>query len=401
MSDSARDFANQLYRLQITEYAVRAQKKQEEAVNASKGSSAKAPRSAIAPFTYAGLDMTSKLRELRRGVEAYIHQAPDQSFDDIKGNEEALAQLRDVIEGPFLHKELYEAYGMVPPKGALLVGPPGCGKTMFARAAASTMRKLGGKDTEYLIINGPELQSQYVGATEARIKAIFNYAAEYKKVNGHPLLVFIDEADAILPDRVNCYKYEAGQVAMFLAELDGVQESGVFLLLATNRPEAIDPAVLREGRCDMKIKISRPDRYAIEDILEKEFSAMPLKGKVPELVTAAVESLFDPFRVIYAGYGVVVKNGKVVSREGKDFCLEHTVTGAMAVGIPARAKRIAFLRDKASTTRTGVQVNDVIRAVDEVFAESKLLSHTYAIKEFSDAYSIEKENAEHSNQRLN
>src|SRR5204863_180748 len=156
------------------------------------------------------------------------------------GNEAALEQLRDAIQAPVKHKELYQAYGMKMPKGALLSGPPGCGKTMFARAAASEMKRLYGEATEFISLSGSELQSMFIGETEARIKAIFTYAREYKAHHGHPLLVFMDEAEVLLPDRTGRIRrvasWEESQVATFLAEMDGMQESGAFVLLATNRP---------------------------------------------------------------------------------------------------------------------------------------------------------------------
>lgn len=207
------------------------------------GSSAATPKGPPSSYTAA-----------RGAVEKWLSTAPDQSFDDIAGNDEALEQLRDAVRAPVEHAELYKAYGMKMPKGAVLFGPPGCGKTMFARAAASEMRKLYGDKVEFICLAGSEIQSGYVGVTQKSIKALFTFAREYKAYHGHPLLIFIDEADAILPDRTGRARrvapWEENQVATFLAEMDGVHESGAFVLLATNRVNVIDhPRARHRGPC--------------------------------------------------------------------------------------------------------------------------------------------------------
>lgn len=331
--------------------------------------------------------------QAREAVAKWIHKAPEQSFDDIVGNDEALEQIRDAIQAPVLHKDLYAAYGMKMPKGALLSGPPGCGKTMFARAAASEMRRLYGKEVEFISISGSELQSPYVGVTEGHIKAIFTFAREYKAYHKHPLLVFMDEADAILPDRTGRIRkvasWEESNVATFLAEMDGIHESGAFVMIATNRPEVIDQAVLRDGRCDFKIVVKRPTQDAIETIIRRSFTGVPMKDTdVETLVFTATECLFDPARVIaYAhAIGLDHENQKVVDRGTRDFLLEHIVSGAMATSIPGRAKRHAFARDKATGIVGGVTVEDVIAAVGDLYEENKGLDHSFALEEFKSAF---------------
>jgi len=325
----------------------------------------------------------------RKEVEDWIVTAPEQAFDDIVGNAEALDQLRDAIQAPVKHAELYKAYGMKMPKGALLSGPPGCGKTMFARAAASEMKKLYGKATEFISISGSELQSMFVGETEQRIKAIFTYAREYKLFHGHPLLVFMDEAEVLLPDRTGRVRrvasWEESQVATFLAEMDGMQESGAFVLLATNRPEVIDQAVLRDGRCDFKIVVKRPTYEAVEVILTKNFEGVLIGGDSREaLVMAALEMLFDPHKVILDIHALRVNFEKEEIKDfgGKHFLLEHIVSGAMAASIPGRAKRYAFARDKVSGVAKGVTVADVVQAVKDLFEENRNLDHAFALDEF-------------------
>jgi SpoVK/Ycf46/Vps4 family AAA+-type ATPase len=328
-------------------------------------------------------------RAARGNIERWIVQAPQQAFDDIVGNSEALEQLRDAIRAPVTHKELYEAYGMKMPKGALLSGPPGCGKTMFARAAASEMKALYGAATEFVSISGSELQSMFVGETEARIKAIFTFAREYKAFHGHPLLVFMDEADVLLPDRSGRVRrlasWEESQVATFLAEMDGIQESGAFVLLASNRPGVIDQAVLRDGRCDFKITVKRPNAEAVEAILRKNFAGIfTVDATEDELVFAAVEGLFDPHKILAAAETIVfdVKANEVKEHSHKHFLLENIVSGAMAASVLGRAKRRAFARDKVDGVARGVQVDDVLKAVNDIFEENKTLDHGFAMEEF-------------------
>lgn len=331
----------------------------------------------------------------RKEVEDYICAVPNQSFEDITGNEDAIGQLIDAIRAPVTHKELYEKYGMKMPKGALLSGPPGCGKTMFARAAASEMAKLYGtkdKEFEFLSLAGSELQSMYVGQTEAEIKAIFTFAREYKSWHGYPLLIFMDECEVILPDRTGRVRrlapWEESQVATFIAEMDGMQESGAFMLLATNRPEVIDQAVLRDGRCDFKITVKRPTQEAIEVIVRKNFDGCFLKDDLEDLVFAAVESLNDPHKIIIEfhalGFNYDAEELKDLIKDVKQkhFLLEHIVSGAMAASIPARATRHAFARDKANGTVEGITSADVVSAVNDLWVENRGLEHSFALNEF-------------------
>lgn len=340
-------------------------------------------------------------QKARKPIEQWIIAAPAQAFDDIIGNDAALDQLRDAIRAPVTHKALYEAYGMKMPRGALLSGPPGCGKTMFARAAASEMKALYGDTTEFISVSTADLQSMFVGETEGRIKAIFTFARAYRKRHGHPLLVFIDEAEVLLPDRTGRVRrvasWEESQVATFLAEMDGIEESGAFVLLATNRPDAIDQAVLRDGRCDFKIAVARPTQAAVETILQRAFAGVPVAktASLEALVFAAVECLYDPQKIIIDarqvmlmiraridGDGNVGIESQAVEVDHKHFLLEHIVSGAMAASIPARAKRNAFARDKVDGVARGVTVEDVVRAVGDIFEENRRLDHAFAFEEF-------------------
>jgi SpoVK/Ycf46/Vps4 family AAA+-type ATPase len=348
-------------------------------------------------------DEEAKLDELRDAIEEYIVEAPSVGFDDIKGNEEALEQLKDAIRAPVEHKELYELYDMDMPKGALLSGPPGCGKTMFAKAAASEMEKLYDSEVEMISISGGSLQQPFVGVTEKLITAIFAFARQYRKVRGHPLLVFIDEAEVLFPDRTGRVRrvapWEESQVATFLAEMDGMEECGAFVLLASNRPEVIDSALLRDGRCDFKITIKRPNAEALEAILRDRFRGIFSEVKEDELVFAALESFLDPHKVLldfhdmvrsmedfFAARGYKVEDPKSLERlrrlKRQRFTFEMIVNGAMAASVPMRAKRLAFSRDKANGTMLGVIADDVVKAVSAIFEENKGLEHAYALREF-------------------
>lgn len=341
------------------------------------------------PFGEATNAPPSSYRNARAAVEKWLVTAPDQAFDDIVGNDSALAQLRDAIQAPVKHKAVYEAYGMKMPKGAMLSGPPGCGKTMFARAAASEMRRLYGDKVEFISISGAELQSPFIGVTEGYIKSIFTFAREYRNYHGHPLLVFMDEAEVLLPDRTGRVRrlapWEESQVATFLAEMDGIQESGAFMLLASNRPEVIDQAVLRDGRCDFKIVVKRPSPDAIEIILRKNFvGTLTGADDIERLVFAAVEGLLDPAKILMEAHAIKIDfaEQKVTDHHRRHFLLEHIVSGAMAASIPQRAKRHAFARDKLAGIAKGVTVSDVLQAVNDLFEENKGLEHSFALNEF-------------------
>jgi len=317
-----------------------------------------------------------------RGPVAHLLVSIDAgvSFADVVGNEAAVAAIVEAVEEPVTHQALYAAYGMKAPKGILLHGPPGCGKTMLAKAAAGAINRMfksaGGSASSLLLVKGPEIESMWVGKTEETIRAIFAYARAYRALHRRPLLIFIDEADAILQSRSDgATWFQKSNVATFLAEMDGLQESGALVILATNRPEAIDEALLRDGRCDRKVKVERPTEANARFLLERGFKAVPLaKAETPAaLAELGTAQIFDPLRRL----------ATMRTPKGTDFLtLGSIVSGAMIVGLVERAKAIAFRRDRSTGKPSGIGAGDVRTAVDEVFRENGALDHPLAVVEF-------------------
>lgn len=324
------------------------------------------------------------LSRAREKVAQYIQTSEySVGWDDVVGNAEARTALLDAIEGPVKHKALYQKYGMKPAKGVLLYGPPGCGKTMFGKAAADALSRLYGTKTELLVINGPSIQSTYVGETEKTIRAIFTYAREYKKVHGHPLVIFIDEADAILPSRNGGYRFEASNVATFLTELDGMNENGAFVILATNRPDHMDEALLRDGRCDRKIKVQRPSYDDAVILAGKAVNGKEWANGVD--IGKMVDSLFNPLHVLR-----VLDNPETGMTH--HFLLSHIVSGAMIVSLVERAKLFAIKRE-LSGEASGIVEADLVNAVEASYFENKGLPHDYALREFVETVAIPFERA--------
>ncbi|WP_396935136.1 proteasome ATPase, partial [Mycolicibacterium sp.] len=209
-----------------------------------------------------------------------LEEVPDVSYNDIGGLGRQIEQIRDAVELPFLHKELYKEYSLRPPKGVLLYGPPGCGKTLIAKAVANSLAKkmaeVRGDDAReaksyFLNIKGPELLNKFVGETERHIRLIFQRARE-KASEGTPVIVFFDEMDSIFRTRGTGVSsdVETTVVPQLLSEIDGVEGlENVIVIGASNREDMIDPAILRPGRLDVKIKIERPDAESAQDIFSK------------------------------------------------------------------------------------------------------------------------------------
>jgi proteasome-associated ATPase len=321
------------------------------------------------------------------------------TWEDVIGNEEALGVLQRAIEAPVKHADLYEFYGLTAPKGVLLEGAPGCGKTMIARAAAAAMSRVRGTDRPGLLrINGPEIQTPYIGQTEKIIREIFAYARAFHARYGYPLIVFIDEADSLLPPRDGmggrpAQSWEASQVAAFLTEMDGLESGGAMVILATNRAHAIDAAILRPGRVDVKVRVERPGQEACTTILYNVLRKVPihaqqqLKGHEPvqfatrgdypaaeearkALAERAVQFLFSSAHVIHTLQSDV---GPL------HLTMKHIVSGALVTELGNRAKAFAFERDLAAGTRCGVMDADATAAVHALVVESARSSHPDAL----------------------
>lgn len=328
-------------------------------------------------------------QRLRGPVAKYLLTAtPGVAWDDVVGNDTARAHLVEAIEHPVRHAELYRHYGEKPTKGVLLYGPPGCGKTMFGKAAASVLAQLhGAKAASFMSIKAPELQSGWVGETERTIRDIFAYARAYKALHGHPLVVFIDEADAILPSREGrATWFQASNVATFLTEMDGIEDSGALVILATNRPEAIDAAILRDGRIDRKIRVERPDHKAAAAILGRALAGIPVAHQDDQVghgATAMRGALADQAaRSVFAPEQIVAQ---LATDQGPAFVrLSDIVNGAMLVGLVEQAKGNAFRRDLAAGgAPTGLTREDLDQAVMSVIAQNRGLNHACVIQEIA------------------
>lgn len=288
------------------------------------------------------------------------------SWDDIAGQEAAKQALREAVELPLLHPKLFAAYNKAPVKGVLLYGPPGCGKTMLGKALAHSLE--GG----FVYVKGPELLDSYVGQSEANVRDIFTSARRYETDHGKPAVIFIDEADALLGVRGAHFSgMEKTIVPMFLTEMDGLEQTSAIVILATNRPDQLDPAVTREGRIDRKIKVERPDmdtaRTLFEMYLARSFCALDSV----ELAAHANALLWtDQFPM----YQVQAQSGEHV------FHLRHLISGALVANVVEQATSLALGRDiDAGCDPSGINHTDVVAAVHTVYHQNRDLHHDEAL----------------------
>ena len=319
-----------------------------------------------------------------------LEEVPDISYSDIGGLDEQIEQIADAVELPFLHHDLFAEHALPAPKGILLYGPPGCGKTLIAKAVANSLaRKVAARDggekghSYFINIKGPELLNKYVGETERQIRLIFQRARE-KSEEGWPVIVFFDEMDSMFRTRGTGVSsdMESTIVPQLLAEIDGVEGlRNVIVIGATNREDLIDPAILRPGRLDVKIKIERPNREAARQIFGRYLTAdLPLsageltahgdpESAVGAMIDRTVESMYledESNRFLEVTYA----NGDKEVLYFKDFA-----SGAMIENIVRRAKKSAIKRVISGGPR-GIATDDLLGSIRQEFREHEDLPNT-------------------------
>ncbi|MDQ0734830.1 proteasome-associated ATPase [Arthrobacter agilis] len=320
-----------------------------------------------------------------------LEEVPDIAYGDIGGLGPQIEQIRDAVELPFLHPDLYREHGLKPPKGILLYGPPGCGKTLIAKAVANSLAaraaERAGVDqirSYFLNIKGPELLDKYVGETERHIRLIFARARE-KASDGSPVVVFFDEMDSLFRTRGTGVSsdVETTIVPQLLSEIDGVEKlENVIVIGASNREDMIDPAILRPGRLDVKIKIQRPDAEGAAEIFAKYITAdLPLHADdlaengndpqttIAEMIRRTVEQMYSTdksneyLEVTYA-------NGDTEMLYFKDFN-----SGAVIQNVVDRAKKYA-IKDLLLDGSKGLRIEHLMRAVVDEFREHEDMPNT-------------------------
>ncbi len=322
-----------------------------------------------------------------------LEEVPDVGYEDIGGLGRQIEQIRDAVELPFLHKDLFRDYSLRPPKGVLLYGPPGCGKTLIAKAVANSLAKkialARGDDAReaksyFLNIKGPELLNKFVGETERHIRLIFQRARE-KASEGTPVIVFFDEMDSIFRTRGSGVSsdVETTVVPQLLSEIDGVEGlENVIVIGASNREDMIDPAILRPGRLDVKIKIERPDAESAIDIFSKYLvDTLPIHADdvsefdgdraacIAAMIERVVEKMYaenEDNRFLEVTYA----NGDKEIMYFKDFN-----SGAMIQNVVDRSKKYA-IKSQLETGIPGLRVTHLFDSILDEFAENEDLPNT-------------------------
>ncbi|MDQ3931683.1 MAG: proteasome ATPase [Actinomycetota bacterium] len=320
-----------------------------------------------------------------------LEEVPDITYEQIGGLANQVEQIRDAVELPYLYADLFAEHDLKPPKGILLYGPPGCGKTLIAKAVANSLakrvaEKTGNADARsyFLNVKGPELLNKYVGETERQIRLIFQRARE-KSAEGYPVIVFFDEMDSLFRTRGSGVSSDVENtiVPQLLAEIDGVESlKDVVVIGASNREDMIDPAILRPGRLDVKIKIERPNSEAAREIFTIYLhEGLPLaedevkgrggdrKATVEAMIEATVEKMYaedDDNRFLEVTYA----NGEKEILYFRDFN-----SGAMIENVVDRAKKMAIKRLIATGER-GLRTEDLITAIRDEWRENEDLPNT-------------------------
>ncbi len=322
--------------------------------------------------------------------ELVLEEVPDVTYADVGGLDDQIEQIQDAVELPYLHAEKFFEHQLQPPKGILLYGPPGCGKTLIAKAVANSLAKRVAEKTGnsssrsyFLNIKGPELLNKYVGETERQIRLIFQRAKE-KSEEGVPVIVFFDEMDSLFRTRGTGISsdIESTIVPQLLAEIDGVESlKNVIVIGASNREDLIDPAILRPGRLDVKIKIERPDENSARQIFGRYLTAaLPIapaeiaaRGTPDDAVAAMIDTAVER---MYAAdednrfLEVTYQNGDKEILFFKDFA-----SGAMIENVVRRAKKLSIKR-QISGGEKGISGDDLVASIRQEFREHEDLPNT-------------------------
>ena len=320
----------------------------------------------------------------------YLEEVPDLPWEKIGGQKDAIQAIKDTIEMPVLHPELFKRFQYSTPKGFLLYGPPGCGKTLIGKATAYNLEKQVQADglnlkACFMHIKGPEILNMWLGESERKVREIFSQARE-KRREGFLPVVFIDEAESVLGTRraIRSHNISNTVVPMFCSEMDGIDSlQDVVIILTSNRPDLIDPAILRPGRIDRKIKVLRPDEAAAREILGIYLTAdLPLsedalnahdgdaKAAVDDLAARAIAEIYaarDDTRFLE----VLLRSGRKEVLSRGDLC-----SGAILESIVQRAKEIVIKRCIASGAEDGIGFGDLLAGIETEYSENEIFPPT-------------------------
>ena len=320
----------------------------------------------------------------------YLEEVPDLPWEKIGGQKDAIQAIKDTIEMPVLHPELFRRFQYSTPKGFLLYGPPGCGKTLIGKATAYNLEKQVQADglnlkACFMHIKGPEILNMWLGESERKVREIFSQARE-KRREGFLPVVFIDEAESVLGTRraIRSHNISNTVVPMFCSEMDGIDSlQDVVIILTSNRPDLIDPAILRPGRIDRKIKVLRPDEAAAREILGIYLTAdLPLsedvlnahdgdaKAAVDDLAARAIAEIYaarDDTRFLE----VLLRSGRKEVLSRGDLC-----SGAILESIVQRAKEIVIKRCIASGAEDGIGFGDLLAGIETEYSENEIFPPT-------------------------